>query len=508
TANYGVVVPPTGGFAGFGTITPVSRLDDAGSFGTGTIDLAPGVGTTTTLTNDYSTIIATPTAVATVYTLALPSAVTDVRRIYTIVYNGSAKGTINITSPTAGAIMENGTAITPLPLTTGSVRLQSDGSNWNVTTLSAGGTLTAANNGLTLNGTTVQLGGANPLIQNTTLTLNGFNLTETGANATVSHNIQNSNAAGTALEVTNTGAPGAGAGIGILGETSQSGGYGVQGSNYRNGGTGIYGSAQGANSVAINGSTSGTGSMGLYGSATGTGSYGVYGTGTLDGVYGTGATGVYGFGSNIGVAGLGSTTGVSGTATTNGVLGTGLNAVVGNSTGGTNSMGGGFTNNSNWTHAAYYDGTSYYGIYSNQLLVSTAGKSTVVEDTKGDTRLMYCSEAPELLFQDFGTASLVNGKIHIDLDPIYAKNVAINEQHPLRVILTMNDECPNSLYVTNRTATGFDVVEMNHGTSNASFTYEVIANRADDKKGNNGTARNFSSWRFQPIKVPTPPTKK
>ena len=60
----------------------------------------------------------------------------------------------------------------------------------------------------------------------------------------------------------------------------------------------------------------------------------------------------------------------------------------------------------------------------------------------------------------------------------------------------MNDECPNNVYVKNRTATGFDVVEMNHGTSNASFTYEVIANCSDKKLKAGEPGNNYADLRF------------
>jgi hypothetical protein len=102
-----------------------------------------------------------------------------------------------------------------------------------------------------------------------------------------------------------------------------------------------------------------------------------------------------------------------------------------------------------------------------------------VKDKNNVRRIMASPEAPEILFEDYGSASLSAGNVHVDLDPTYIKNVTINEKHALRVMVTLNDQC-NGVYVTNRTATGFDVIELNGGTSNASFTYEVIANRADD----------------------------
>lgn len=118
-------------------IAPANSLDDNGSFGTGTTNISPAANSLTTLTNAYSTIISTPSATATTYTLALPSATANPRRIYTIVYNGNALGTIDITSPTAGSIMVSGASVSPFALASGAVTLQSDGTNWDVTSTNA-----------------------------------------------------------------------------------------------------------------------------------------------------------------------------------------------------------------------------------------------------------------------------------------------------------------------------------------------------------------------------------
>ncbi len=121
------------GYVGVGTSSPVSTLDDAGSIGTGTINIAPAASSTTALSNTYSTVIATPPSPASsIYTLTLPSATAYPRRIYTIVYNGSSLGTIDITSPVAGSIYSTGAAVSPFTLTSGAVVLQSDGTNWDV----------------------------------------------------------------------------------------------------------------------------------------------------------------------------------------------------------------------------------------------------------------------------------------------------------------------------------------------------------------------------------------
>ncbi len=130
-------------------------------------------------------------------------------------------------------------------------------------------------------------------------------------------------------------------------------------------------------------------------------------------------------------------------------------------------------------YGGYFDDGTWYAWVggSGYKILGNGLVSTEVLDQNNQYRVLTCPEAPEVLFEDFGTATLSNGKVHVNLDNLYSANVTINAQHPLRVMITLNDQC-NGVYVTNRTPTGFDVVELNNGTSNASFTYEVIANRA------------------------------
>jgi hypothetical protein len=64
------------------------------------------------------------------------------------------------------------------------------------------------------------------------------------------------------------------------------------------------------------------------------------------------------------------------------------------------------------------------------------------------------------------------------LDPIFSNNIFIDDKHPLQVYIQLEEEC-NGVYVTNKSATGFDVVELMQGSSNANFTYFVSANRRD-----------------------------
>src|ERR1019366_9567876 len=77
---------------GIGTNTPQSKLDINGSIGSA-VNTVSGA---TTLDATYSAVIATPSSA---YTITLPAAASSARRVYTIVYNGTAGGnTITIKS--------------------------------------------------------------------------------------------------------------------------------------------------------------------------------------------------------------------------------------------------------------------------------------------------------------------------------------------------------------------------------------------------------------------------
>ncbi len=151
-----------------------------------------------------------------------------------------------------------------------------------------------------------------------------------------------------------------------------------------------------------------------------------------------------------------------------------------------------------WNIGAWWTaGGGYYKIVGNGLV------STVVKDLNEENVVMVCPETPEALFQDYGTGKLINGKAHITIDPIFAKNIYVDEEHPLKVFIQLEGNC-NGVYVTNKTQEGFDVIELNNGNSNVSFSYTVIANRAPETFVNKNTGEtrvaNYSG-RF--VKAPT-----
>jgi len=128
------------------------------------------------------------------------------------------------------------------------------------------------------------------------------------------------------------------------------------------------------------------------------------------------------------------------------------------------------------TNANGTSGTDY-------KIIGTGTNSTLINDSNGTPRIMFSPEAPEILFQDFGVGQLTNGQVRIDLDPLLKGSLFIDNEHPLKVYVTLEGEC-NGIYVTNKTADGFTVKELQGGTSNVSFSWQIVANRADTKDRN------------------------
>ena len=274
---------------------------------------------------------------------------------------------------------------------------------------------------------------------------------------------------------------------GVYGKGTNSSGTGVIGvgnnnstySTLPNGGGGAFSGRDGVYGKGTN--SSGTGVIGV-GNNNGTFSTLTTGSGGAfrgsDGVYGksygnnsSNGTGVIGVGNNksphvytngSGIAGTGFRVGVYGYATR---TGTGANR---------DRVGGYFEDNNTYACVGGQWGGTAYGILSNGT------KSTVVKDLNNDPVIMYCPEAPEVLFQDYGDGKLVNGKAHITIDPVLSKNIHVDESHPIRVFIQLEGDC-NGVYVTHKSANGFDVIELQGGASNVSFSWQITATRANEE---------------------------
>lgn len=123
--------------------------------------------------------------------------------------------------------------------------------------------------------------------------------------------------------------------------------------------------------------------------------------------------------------------------------------------------------------------------------VSTIVASDKVNDTK---KIMFAPEAPEVLFEDYGTGELVDGEATIKIDPIFARNIYVDKKHPLKVFIQLEGDC-NGVYVTNKSKEGFTVKELAGGKSNVSFSWHIVGNRADETEAN-GEKTIYQSLRF------------
>lgn len=278
----------------------------------------------------------------------------------------------------------------------------------------------------------------------------------------------------------NTAATGVGSGMGVYGYTGQDGGFGVSGKNVNTSGTGVLGTGQGVAGSYLPAGSGGSfngSSNGIIANTTAGSGIGISASGNGLATYPAPASGCGGAfsGTSLGVYGVASN------------LGTG-------------NWGGYFANgNANgWAYVGGRSGTTDYKING------PGSVSTIVKNTKGEYVNLYCPEAPEILFQDFGKGKLINGFVHIDLDKDFAKNVTINEKHPLRVIVQLEGDC-KGVYVTNQNSTGFDVKELQGGNSNVLFTYFVTANRADGESVNGEIGSKNADIRFgeAPLKMET-----
>lgn len=121
--------------------------------------------------------------------------------------------------------------------------------------------------------------------------------------------------------------------------------------------------------------------------------------------------------------------------------------------------------------AGRFDGA----VFINGNFTATGIKSAAVPHPDGSLRRLYCVESPESWFEDFGEATLVNGRAEVSLDPDFAAIVRNDSYH---VFLTPYGEC-QGLYVARRSRTAFEVREHHGGSSTLQFSYRIVAKRKD-----------------------------
>ncbi len=119
---------------------------------------------------------------------------------------------------------------------------------------------------------------------------------------------------------------------------------------------------------------------------------------------------------------------------------------------------------------------SAYGMYSFGNFAVTGAKAASVPTTKGN-QLVYCTESPELWFEDIGGGKLTNGSVHIALDELFLETIFVDDEHPLRVFIQEEGESNGLIVIKDEDNKGFTVKEKGNGTSAVSFSYRIMAKR-------------------------------
>lgn len=157
--------------------------------------------------------------------------------------------------------------------------------------------------------------------------------------------------------------------------------------------------------------------------------------------------------------------------------------------------GGYFYSGGNSSIGYAYVGANYNG--TNYKIIGNGTVSTIVEGATPNSsqKIMFAPEAPEVLLEDYGTGQLVNGTATINIDPIFSQNIDVNNSRPLKVFIQLEGDC-NGVYVTNKSANGFTVKELQQGRSSVPFSWHIVGNRKDDVGRNGGESSTYASLRF------------
>ena len=512
-------------FPGAGTITGVTTAAGSGLSGggaTGTLNLkVPAAGITNamlqnptlTLNANAAGGLTTPGAMTlgSTYTIGLkPCTTNQVLRYSGSVWNCASVGTGTITGVTAGSGLTGGG-------TSGSVTLNLDTTkvpllnaantfvgNQSITgNLTATGSISARTASLNENGTATVMaitqsgGGAGLTVAATSSTIGIQSVAAQTAVWGVSTSAGGFGLEGEAVNgnaVYGVDTATSGTSVGVLGVSYSSAGYGVEGTSSN---VGVYGSGTGTVGYGVDGhgtfagvkgvgtGTSGT-SIGVYGQTADTTGFGVQGASPNIGVYGTSAgssnTGV-GLGTPAGVWG---DTGASGGDFSTGVYGTADDNVAAlfiNNTGSDAStptieltnqtLGNGLVFA---TYTSDFSDTFSCTIDTSADLACTGTIKGVAKVDGGAHKVsLYAMQSAENWFEDAGSGQLSNGSASIALDPTFAQTVNLGVEY--HVFLTPNGDC-KGLYVSQKSATSFEVHELGGGNSSVAFDYRIMAKRS------------------------------
>ncbi len=345
------------------------------------------------------------------------------------------------------------------------------------TDLTGGGTsgnVTLNLNTSALNSTYAQLGAANTFTGNQTVNGNvsAAGVTTTAASGGITSTMTGSGNGIAAITGLATATGGAGFTFGVVGQSASNSGRGVWGLSSGSGGIGVLGE---------NNNGPGTGVEGK----------------VLDPSYGSGVYGLMAGPSSSGAAQLtrGGVWGdtniplprdVAGSITFAAVIGTADDAhsgiFINNSPSGYATLSA--TDLSTGGDPFVAGGPNGFCYIDTGGNLDCFGSSEAVVSTDGGARMVAMSAigSPMNWFEDAGSAQLVNGAAVVNLDRDFIQTA--NTETDYKVFPVPNGDC-KGLYVTNKTATSFEVRELGGGTSSVAFDYRIMAIR-----------RNYEQVRF------------
>lgn len=105
-----------------------------------------------------------------------------------------------------------------------------------------------------------------------------------------------------------------------------------------------------------------------------------------------------------------------------------------------------------------------------------------IEAKDGATHVaMKSIQSPEAWFEDFGSASLINGQAVVEIDELFTQVASTSTKY--LVFLTAVSENAVHLFVSKKAADSFTVkgVNLDGSPANCSFDYRIVANDAEDK---------------------------
>lgn len=173
------------------------------------------------------------------------------------------------------------------------------------------------------------------------------------------------------------------------------------------------------------------------------------------------------FGGGIAVAGIHSDDGVGGTG------------VYGEAT-----DGGGMFDSQVGVYGYTDDG---YGVFSNGTLGSTGPVVSVAATRDYGHRTVYSVQSAGNWFEDFGEGRLAGGEAVVEIDPVFAQTVSLDDQY--HVFLTPLGDC--GLYVAEKTDRHFVVRARDGGKDDIAFDYRIVAKRAG-----------YETKRLEPVRDP------